>query len=221
MIKKFSLDDVEIEAIIDGLGEVVVLLAGLGGEASVFEEFTPFLNKAGYKTVAINLRGIAGSKGVLENLTLHDLTCDVAGVIELLGSSPIHVLGWAFGNRIARCLAEDCPHLVKTVTLLAAGGKFSPDPEALRNLQKFFNPNLSKKERLNAAQLSLFSPSTDSDTVNKAIIRGRSWPYASAAHSKANQITPIMEWWASADASNSRTRRPNSSSGKWRDIKKG
>jgi hypothetical protein len=41
MIKKFSLDDVEIEAIIDGLGEVVVLLAGLGGEASVFEEFTP------------------------------------------------------------------------------------------------------------------------------------------------------------------------------------
>jgi pimeloyl-ACP methyl ester carboxylesterase len=25
--------------------------------------------------------------------------------------------------------------------------------------------------------------------------RGKGWPNATAAHSKANQATPIMEWW--------------------------
>jgi pimeloyl-ACP methyl ester carboxylesterase len=200
MIEKFSLDHVEIEAIVNGSGEVIILLAGLGGEASTFDEFTPYLNNASYKTVAIDLRGIAGSKGPLDNLTLHDLASDVAGVIKLLGGTPVHVIGWAFGNRIARCLAEDHPHLVKSVTLLAAGGKIPPDPEALKNMWKFFNPKLSKKERIKSAQLSLFSPSTDSESIFKGISSGRSWPNAITAHSKANQATPIKDWWNGGQA---------------------
>ena len=200
MIEKFPIDNVEIEASVNGSGELIVLLAGLGGEASTFDEFSPLLNKAGYKTIAINLRGIAGSKGPLENLNLHDLANDVAGVIELLGGTPIHIIGWAFGNRIARCLATDYPHLVKSVTLLAAGGKVPPNPKALKNLQKLYNPKLSKKERLKAAQLSLFSPSTDLETIYKALSRGRSWLDAINAHSKANRVTPIMDWWNGGQA---------------------
>jgi len=194
-IEKFSLGNVQIEAIVNGSGETIVLLPGLGGEASSFDDFTPLLNNAGYRTAAINMRGIAGSKGPLENLTLHNLANDVAGVIELLEEIPIHILGWAFGNRVARCLAENHPNLVKSVILLAAGGKIPPDPEALKNLSKLYNPKFSGRERLEAAKLSLFSPFTDSETVSKSMRRGRSWPKTTAAHSKANQITPIMEWW--------------------------
>ena len=196
----FDLGNVQIEAIVNGTGDVVVLLAGLGGEASAYDEFTPILTKAGFKTVAINLRGIAGSKGPLENITLHDLAKDVAGVIKLLGGIPVHVGGWAFGNRVARCLAEDHPHFVKTLTLLAAGGKAPPDQEALINLGKLFNTNLSNKERMEAARLSLFSPSTDAETVYKAMSGGRSWPKATAAHSKANRSTSVMDWWNGGQA---------------------
>ncbi|MHA2048832.1 MAG: alpha/beta fold hydrolase [Promethearchaeota archaeon] len=191
----FNLGNVQIEGIVNGTGDIIVLLAGLGGEASTYDEFTPFLNKAGYKTIAINLRGIAGSKGPLEDITLHDLANDVAGVIKSLSKNPVHVGGWAFGNRVARCLAEDHPQLVKTLTLLAAGGRATPDPEAMKNLGKLFNTNLPNKERMEAARLSLFSPSTDADTVYRAMRGGRSWPIATSAHSKANQITSVMEWW--------------------------
>src|SRR5262249_62373877 len=82
------------------------------------------------------MRGVGGSCGSLDGATLHDLAGDVAGVIKAIGCGPVHLIGHAFGNRIARCLAVDQPSLVRSVTLLAAGGLLAPSPPprgALRN----------------------------------------------------------------------------------------
>ena len=193
-VEKFTLENVQIEAIVNGSGEIIILLPGLGGDASAFDDFTPLLNKEGYKTVAINMRGIGGSKGPLENLTLHDLANDIAGVIESLGKNPVHVLGWAYGNRVTRCLAEDHPHLVKTVILIAAGGKVPPNPETSKTFAKLWNPSLNREERLEAIKFSLFSPSTDMETVIQSMSGKKTWPEATQAQSKANQATPIIEW---------------------------
>jgi pimeloyl-ACP methyl ester carboxylesterase len=194
-IEKFDLGNVQIEAIVNGIGEIIILLPGLGGNASVFDDLTPLLNKANFKTVTINMRGIGGSKGPLENLTLHDFANDVASVIDSLGDTPIHLLGWAYGNRVARCLAEDHPHLVKTVILLAAGGKVPPDPETSRMFAKLWNSSLSGEERLEAIKYSLFSTSTNMDTVVQSMKGSRTWPKATRSQSMANQATPIKEWW--------------------------
>ncbi len=199
-IEKFDLENVQIEAIVSSSGEIIVLLPSLGADASNYDDFTPLLNQAGYKTVAMNMRGIAGSKGPLENLTLHDLANDVAGVIQSLGENPVHVLGWAYGNRVARCLAEDHPHLVKTVILVAAGGKVPPDEETSKAFAKLWSPSLSREERLDAIKFSLFSPSTDMKTVIQAMTGRRTWPEATQAQSKANQATPIIEWWNGGQA---------------------
>ncbi len=194
-IETFDLGNVQIEAIINGTGELFILLAAGGQEASAFNNFTPLLNKAGYKTVAINRRGFAGSKGPLEDITLHDLANDIAGVIQMLGKNPVHVLGWAFGNRVARCLAEDHPKLVKSVILLAAGGRVPSEPETLKKIAILGNPNSSGEERLEALKFWLFSSSTDIDIVIQ-VFRGRkTWPKAQQAHNKASQATPLMEWW--------------------------
>src|SRR5438477_3312757 len=72
------------------------------------------------------MRGVGGSCGSLDGATLHDLASDVAGVIKAIGCGPAHLVGHAFGNRIARCLAVDQPPLVRSVTLLAAGGLIAP-----------------------------------------------------------------------------------------------
>ncbi|MCK4285774.1 MAG: alpha/beta hydrolase [Candidatus Lokiarchaeota archaeon] len=193
--EEFDLGNVQIDALINGTGEILVLLAAGGQDASSFNDFTPLLNKAGYKTVAINRRGFAGSKGPLEDLTLHDLANDIAGVIQMLGGNAVHVLGWAFGNRVARCLAEDHPHLVKTIILLAAGGQVPPEPETLKKIALLGNPNSSSEERLEALKSWLFSPSTDIETVIQ-VFRGRkTWPKAQQAHNKASQATPLIEWW--------------------------
>ena len=58
---------------------------------------------------------------------MHDLAADVAGVLEAVDcGAAAHLVGHAFGNRVARCLAVDRPSLVRSVTLLAAGGLIGP-----------------------------------------------------------------------------------------------
>jgi pimeloyl-ACP methyl ester carboxylesterase len=199
-VELFDLGNVQIEANVNGTGEIIILLAAGGQDASSFNNLTPFLNIAGYKTVVINRRGFAGSKGPLEDLTLHDLANDVAGVIQMLGENPVHVLGWAFGNRVARCLAEDHPHLVKTVILLAAGGRVPPEPETLKIMAILRNPNSSRDDVYGALKSWLFSPSTNMETVNRAFSGRKTWPIAQQAHNKASQATPLMEWWNGGQA---------------------
>ena len=206
-IETFDLGEVQIETIIGGTGEPIILLARGEGEASTFDSFTPLLNKNGFRTIAINRRGYGGSTGPLENLTLHDLANDVAGVIQLIGEGPIHVLGWAFGNRIARCVAEDHPHLVKSIILLAAGGRVPPNPESSKFYAILGNPNSSRVDILEALKSLFFSPSTDNETVAQAFKGRGTTPEAiqkhrkaTEAHGKANRATPIKEWWNGGQA---------------------
>ncbi|MFX0081633.1 MAG: alpha/beta fold hydrolase [Candidatus Hodarchaeota archaeon] len=194
----FDLGDVQIEAIINGTGNIIILLAAGGQDASKFNDFTPFLNKAGYQTIAINRRGFGGSKGPLEEITLHDLADDIAGVIKLLGNNPVHILGWAWGNRVARCLAEDHPDLVKSLILLAAGGRVPPNSECLKRYRILGSPNSSKEERIEALKFLFFSPSTNEEIIIKALKRNQNWKEqekTTRAHQKANQATPLMDWW--------------------------
>ena len=46
---KFDLGEIKIEAIVNGSGEIIVLLARGDGEATSFDGFTPLLNEKGYK----------------------------------------------------------------------------------------------------------------------------------------------------------------------------
>src|SRR4051812_34363071 len=114
----------------------IVLLANAGCGVGYFDHLARALATAGFQTISINMRGVGGSLGSLDGTTLHELASDVAGVIEAISRGPAHLVGHAFGNRIARCLAVDRPSLVRSVTLLAAGGliaPFAPIGPPLRN----------------------------------------------------------------------------------------
>src|SRR5262244_2958206 len=110
--------DVALECTSCGSGIPVVLLANAGCSVGYFDYLAGMLATRGLQAVSINMRGVAGSRGSLDGTTLHDLAGDVAGVIEAIGCGPAHLVGHAFGNRIARCLAVDQPSVVRSVTLL-------------------------------------------------------------------------------------------------------
>ena len=112
-----------------GAGPTLVLLPGLGRSGHDLDAFAARLVDAGYRTVLPEPRGIGGSTGSLDGITLHDLARDIAAVIETLCDGPVVVIGHAFGNRIARCLAADRPALVDLVVLLSSSGKVQPTPE--------------------------------------------------------------------------------------------
>src|ERR1700757_1677957 len=124
--RSIDVGDATMECTLCGLGAPVVLLANAGCSTGYFNHLARALVTGGFQTISINMRGVGGSCGSLDGATLHDLVGDVAGVIKAIGCGPVRLVGHAFGNRIARCLAVDQPSLVRSVTLLAAGGVHPP-----------------------------------------------------------------------------------------------
>lgn len=199
-IKNISVGDSTIEVFISGSGEGLVLLPGLGVDVSIYEDLIPRLNKAGYKIICLNYRGIGGSVGSIQNLTLHDYADDVAGVIQYLGIGPIHVVGAAFGNRVARCFAQDYPGLVKSVVLISAGGLIGPDPDVAPIFQKMLTSGLedmTDQEKREMIGLVLYSPATD---ISKVRYPGKVWYDAIPSQAYAAQVTKLNDWWAGGNA---------------------
>jgi pimeloyl-ACP methyl ester carboxylesterase len=124
--RTIEVGDASLECTVCSFGAPVVLLANAGCSTGYFDNLVRALVTGGFQTISINMRGVGGSCGSLDGATLHDLAGDVAGVIKAIGCGPVHLVGHAFGNRIARCLAVDQPPLVRSVTLLAAGGLIGP-----------------------------------------------------------------------------------------------
>ena len=102
--------------------ETIIALPGSGADVSRYKYIGPLLAKAGYKLVAINQRGILGSSGNLEGITLRDLARDVVTIADKLGINKFHMVGWAFGNRTSRMLATIYPERLTSLILIAAGG---------------------------------------------------------------------------------------------------
>ena len=106
-----------LECTVNGSGDPLVVLANAGCSTGYLERFGERLPRS--QIIAINMRGVGASRGPLDHATLHDLVSDVAGILEALQCGPAHILGHAFGNRIARCLAADHPAMVRRVILVA------------------------------------------------------------------------------------------------------
>lgn len=129
-----AVGDARLEATIAGAGDTVILLPAGSHHCSYLALFAQHLAAVGFRAVAVNFRGVGASIGPLDGLTLHHLAADIAGVMEALAAAQAHVVGHAFGNRIARWLATDRPEIVRRVVLLAAGGLVPTDPAALVEL---------------------------------------------------------------------------------------
>lgn len=151
----------EVEVSVAGSGDLVVLVSSLGRGIGDFDDLTTNLNAAGYRTAGVSARGVDGSTPAVAGLTLHDFADDAARAIEHLGGGPAHGVGHAYGNRIVRCLAADRPELVRTVTLIAAGGQVPPAPETGAALMRIFELDRSAEDRLADIRHVFFSPGRD------------------------------------------------------------
>jgi pimeloyl-ACP methyl ester carboxylesterase len=125
-LERVAAGTAELEIGTLGSGPAVLLVPGEGGAGTEqYAELGRALAAASLRAVAINPRGVSTSRGPLAGLTLHDFARDVLAVAEHCGT-PVHVVGRGFGNRVARCFASDFPQAVRSVTLVAAGGRVPP-----------------------------------------------------------------------------------------------
>jgi len=171
-------------------GKPVVMLASLGRPGGDFDEVARALAKAGYRVTLPEPRGIGGSEGPMEGLTLHDLAEDVAAVIESETKAPVTLLGHAFGNRLARTAAADRPELVSRVILLACGGLIEIPEKARKALIACFDENLSPDEHIECVRYGFFAKGNDPE-----VWRGGWDRQVMLMQSSAVRATPVEDWW--------------------------
>ena len=185
--------DARLRVFSEGSGPAVVLLPGQGRGPEDFNILSKHLVSAGYRVVRPEPRGFGESVGPLENVFLRDLAADVAAAIDAAGVAPAIMVGWAYGNRVARMLASDKPQMVRGVVLLAAGGKFPAKPEVVATLRKSQDKNLPLEVRAEAARAVLYGPTSNLtaldmqlDNVSTDTIKAQSF---------APQFGPLETWW--------------------------
>lgn len=179
-----------LDCTLGGSGDAVVLLANAGCSTSYFDVLAGSLIDHGFATVAINMRGVGASTGSLDGISLHDLAADVAGVIEALGCAPSHMIGHAFGNRVARCLAADRPELVRSVVLLAAGGLIGP-PTPLGSAFRNAGDTVRKGPDCAALGARWLSPASDPRVLEPV----ECWPSIHIAQIATSRDVPLDHWW--------------------------
>ena len=182
-----------LETVTWGSGDPIILLPGTGYSSSAFGLLGPELARRGFRAIAVNPRGVRGSTGKLADLTYHDYAADVRALIDRLADGRAHVMGWAWGNRIARTLAADSPRQVASLVLLAAGGKVPADPIVAETTARLREPGLSTEERTKTLALRLLAPGSD---PARLLPIQESWPDAQASQAAAGRATRLDEWWS-------------------------
>lgn len=184
-----------LSARIAGSGPTFVLLPGLGRPSSDLDGFAELLVDAGYRVVLPEPRGIPPSTGELEGITLHDLAADIAAVLGAAGGAPAVLVGHAFGNRVARTLAADAPHLVRLVVLLSCSGMVQPEPAIAEAIRLAQAPDTPPDVREQAVRDAWYGPGRDISTW----LSGWSQPVM-RAYLAAAAATPVSDWWTAGQA---------------------
>jgi pimeloyl-ACP methyl ester carboxylesterase len=186
--------NVTIEVIAEGHGPLVVLLPSLGRDSEEFDPVAARLAAAGFRVLRPQPRGYKGSKGPMENITLHDLARDVAVVIENAKAGPAVLAGHAFGHFVAKMTAVDFPMLVRGVILIGAARK-NPDPAVQRAVAIATDPAQPESERLRNLKLVFFAPGNDPSIWLTGF-------HVEVRHAEivARDSTPQAAYWAAGTA---------------------
>jgi pimeloyl-ACP methyl ester carboxylesterase len=191
-------NEISIDVILDEpdaeAADMLVLLPSSSRDSEDFDEISTMLTEEGFCVLRPQPRGMCGSVGPMDGLTLHDYARDVAVVIERLAGGGAFVFGHAFGQWVGRCVAADHPHLIRGVILAAAAAK-SADPSLRDHLAKCVDSSLPDPVRLAALQVAFFAPGHDPSPWLA------NWhPIASKSQRAASAATPRDDWWGAGSA---------------------
>jgi 3-oxoadipate enol-lactonase len=109
----------------NGVGEVVVLIHGLGSSSADWELQLPVLVSV-YRVIAVDLRGHGQSSKPAGPYSMQMFASDIAALIEGLGIAPCRVVGLSLGAMTTLELAATRPELVRCAVVVNAGPDFIP-----------------------------------------------------------------------------------------------
>lgn len=113
--------DVKIHYVVDGKGPLVVMIHGFPDYWATWKPLMAELNKAGYRTAALDLRGynLSDKPQGVAAYAMPNLIGDVAAVIAAEGQKDAIVVGHDWGAAIAWQVAFNRPDLVNKLVIMS------------------------------------------------------------------------------------------------------
>lgn len=104
-----------------GTGPLVVLLHGFPLTWWAWRHQLPALAAAGYRAVAVDLRGFGASDKPPQGYDVPTLTRDVAGIIRSLGQGDAVVVGHGIGGTVAWAMPALRPDQTRAIAVVSSG----------------------------------------------------------------------------------------------------
>jgi pimeloyl-ACP methyl ester carboxylesterase len=105
----------------------VLLLHGLGADASSWALQLPALTGAGFRPIAADTPGFGQSPYDGRGWSIRRVAADMASLLEELQTGPAHVVGLSMGGTIAQQFALETPHLTRRLVLVSTFAVLRPD----------------------------------------------------------------------------------------------
>ncbi len=110
---------------LDGIGEPLLLIPGLGGTGRDWEPAVGPLSPY-FSMIRPDLRGVGRTTMRRTPQTLHHYAADLVELLDHLQVERTHVIGLSLGGILAQRLAMDYPDRIKRLVLISCGDHFGP-----------------------------------------------------------------------------------------------
>jgi pimeloyl-ACP methyl ester carboxylesterase len=140
-----------------GSGEPVVLLMGLGADASAWRPHADAWSRS-FRCVSVDNRGAGRSPAPPGPYTTRQLAADTAALMERLDLGPAAVVGISMGGAIAQELALARPDLVSKLVLTAAWSRPHPYTGAVLETLGRVRASLAPTEFVRHLQTLIWTP---------------------------------------------------------------
>ncbi len=101
-----------------GMGELVLMLPGLGALRQEYRFLGPALVEAGYHAVAADLRGQGESSTAWAAYDVPSVGGDILALLQHFSGEPVHVIGSSFSCAAFVWAAVEAPQSIKSLTLI-------------------------------------------------------------------------------------------------------
>jgi pimeloyl-ACP methyl ester carboxylesterase len=117
-----------------GSGELVLMLPGIAALRSEYRYLAPKLSEAGYRAVAVDLRGHGESSVPWKSYDVPSVGSDILALIEHLDAGAAHLIGTSFAGAPVVWAAAERPDYAHSLVLIGASvreAKINPIMQAL------------------------------------------------------------------------------------------
>lgn len=187
--------DVRVHVRTIGKGRPILFIPSLARGVADFDDVATALSKRGYLAILPDPRGTGKTQGPAP-ASLFDLASDAQAAVTGLCDGPVDVVGHAFGNRVARSLATSSPASVRSVVLLAGGGRAKPLAQVGDSIAVSAAQGVrSDAERREALSIAFFAKGHD-----PSVWLTGWFAQAKAYQNAAMQGSSVDQWWLGGKA---------------------